>query len=769
MLKTKEIKKKQSFTLLEVIISLAITVVITAILLLTLNQSLDLWQQGNTTSKSIQQSDITLHWIENDLKSLKTLDFAGEKRLVLTDSHGAQIEYYYTGSKILRMYKGVTGPVTTDTVLSNVAYFRFTYRKNLNQVIPNEILYPATGIPEVDCYMVNLVGVALTVLRNDVEFDVWTSVKLSYRKTAPVRNVSTNPITYYMTIQDALNDPNLNDGHVIQVSGGTYTSSETNEIAINKSVSIKGGYSNPEWIQDLTDIANQTIIDAQGSERTVWVTNNHDYILLEGFKFINTQRAVFVNYFNSDGSGLFIQKCIFNDMDIGVQILKSGKVNVIENIFTSSNFGISIGGDNYPDKEILISGNIFGGSAGQGNKNAGIEMKSKDNIGKVTISDNTFSYNGSPTMQSAGGAVMMQLRNQGTIKINNNLFAYNLFKNRKYGTNYFPGGAAAISLFCEPPVYFGSPYDSQPFSGKLTIESNIIRNNETKTYFTGAGGIFIDRNLSTEISIDNNLIENNVLRVHSPADFAAAAIAIRQFSEPSFLHYIKHNKIQYNTTDFDCTGIYIGDMLADARIFFSFNILKNNHTTSGTATTNSEPAAIRINSSGTGNTLEVVNNLIFNNYSDIASKPAGGIWVDNSKDLDIINNTLTGNQFGFGCQTITPLPYFKYNISWGNGSDDFDVIGSSIESEANYYRDPETSADLPNKDIISMDDPFEDAASENYLLKNGALCIDINPSSMMHEAVPPGKGSTKYDAGVYGGNYNDQPIGNRTNPIGPQI
>ncbi len=269
------------------------------------------------------------------------------------------------------------------------------------------------------------------------------------------------------TVQHAVEE--AAEGDSILVAGGLYTDqstyTDTNNILvqnlfINKSVSIVGGYSTIDDFAASQPITNATVLDAQGSDRVIYITAGNEVSL----------------------RGLFVQNGVAGFIDgvqMGSGIFNAGSDLTLNGTWILSNTAVYGGGLFHQDGSLTIHNSVFAHNRGE-NSASGLATGSGMYVvtGTVVVENNTFVHNSAPgdssrapnTPPGYGGAIY---QDDGALSLLNNIFSenqasdgfavyisatlpitsnYNLYYN-----NYGTFGGADTNFITGPNSFNGDP------------------------------------------------------------------------------------------------------------------------------------------------------------------------------------------------------------------------------------------------------------------------------------------------------------------------
>ncbi len=232
------------------------------------------------------------------------------------------------------------------------------------------------------------------------------------------------------TLQHAVHEAAAGDS--ILVAGGVYTDqstyTETNSILvqnlfINKSINIVGGYSTIDNFAFSQPITNATVLDGQGNRRVIYVASGHEVSL----------------------QNLFVQNGVadlLDDTQMGSGIYNAGSDLTLNSTWVLSNTAVYGSGLFHQAGHLSIHNSVFA-----------------HNRGEISVSG----------LATGGGLYAVT----GTLLIENNTFV----------NNSAPGSSSRAFLNLPPstpPGYGGAIYQD---SGTLTLRNNIFSANEASDGF----------------------------------------------------------------------------------------------------------------------------------------------------------------------------------------------------------------------------------------------------------------------------------------------
>ena len=261
--------------------------------------------------------------------------------------------------------------------------------------------------------------------------------------------------------------------------------------------------------------------------------------------------------------------------------------------------------------------------------------------GAATLSGNLFTGNGYGGTYGSGGCVISV---SGSVIVSNNNFTGNR-------DNNYTGGGGGAAIFGGTTIITGNNFTGNlggcggvSCGGAATITGNTFTGNSASS---SAGGVFNGGGVSCSASatlIGNTFIGNSANGSGGGVYCGATAM-------------LAGNTFTGNSSENAGGGLYC----SGGSFIVSSNIFKQNAAAMG--------GGLYV----TGPTVTLQDNLLANNSQTSASSQGGGIWVDATSTLFMINNTVTGNTAagsGGGAAfevtgTVELLNVYN-NILWGN-------------------------------------------------------------------------------------------------------
>jgi uncharacterized repeat protein (TIGR01451 family) len=267
------------------------------------------------------------------------------------------------------------------------------------------------------------------------------------------------------------------DGDTIKVAQGVYTAPGFQVVYLTKALTVTGGYTLTDWI-DNHPIAQPTIIDAENvSRRRGMYIDGTDVpaIMLDGLTIQHGRAAED----NSAGGGIYIVS--------GTVVVQSSRI--ISNSAEGFGGGLYIGGGN-----LVLENNLFQGN-GAGDNGGGTYIGATTH---VTISGNTFEAN-----EGSGVFVAGYGTDSSVVNIHENVFLAN--SGGLGGGLYLHGckGTVQLNIFQKNHAA-GSGGGLFILSGEsLTVHGNTVVDNHAHY---GGGGIFVASGTPT---LSHNSIQGN--------------------------------------------------------------------------------------------------------------------------------------------------------------------------------------------------------------------------------------------------------------------
>jgi len=141
----------------------------------------------------------------------------------------------------------------------------------------------------------------------------------------PVHNIDTDE--YFIQIQEAIDDPDTQNGHTIEVGAGTYFEN----IVVNKILTLIG------------EDRNTTIIDGNGAGDVVYVIS--DWVNITGFTIIGGSAGGDVGLLLDNVKYCLIEDNIFTGNNVAICLINTNNNTILSNNVTSSIwYGINLAG-----------------------------------------------------------------------------------------------------------------------------------------------------------------------------------------------------------------------------------------------------------------------------------------------------------------------------------------------------------------------------------------------------------------------------------------
>ena len=291
------------------------------------------------------------------------------------------------------------------------------------------------------------------------------------------------PVPCYTTVQDAIDaaDP----GDEIRVAAGHYTGMQTiggarQLVVISKTVTLRGGYTAPDFAEPSNPEDNPTVLDAEGQGRVIYV---RQYIssTIEGL-WITGGNAAHAIQSPHHGGGIY-------SADATLIIAN----NVIShNVATTSTSSHGYGGGMYIHGSAVISGNRVisnVASASCAGKGGGMYISHGDSAQVINnhVCSNTGTITGGQGI--AGGIYLIQ--SDGAI-VDGNRIEHNLAQARLAPFD----GAFGGGVICH-------------YSDDTVFRNNVIRHNTANAQMSSGGGGGIGIWTSDRVRVQSNTLEYN--------------------------------------------------------------------------------------------------------------------------------------------------------------------------------------------------------------------------------------------------------------------
>jgi uncharacterized repeat protein (TIGR01451 family) len=297
----------------------------------------------------------------------------------------------------------------------------------------------------------------------------------------------------YAVIQDAV-DAAL-EGDVIKVATGVYTDLHgrpsppgyegpeviTQVVYISKTITIRGGYSAPDFSDPPDPEANPTVLNAQGQGRVLCIVGN------------TSPSVEWLSIAEGDATGLGGEWGFPSYTDGGGGIYIFTATATISNNQVFNNTGASYGGGLYLNfSNAVIRGNIV--SANTASKSGGGMYVWH---GAATISGNTFSANTIPINGYGGGGLFLHSDNS---TVSNNIFSANTVNDGGGGGLFLYGSSALLdrnTVFSN--IAAGTGGGVKLYFGDATLNGNLIVGNSAGgiSWSSGGGGVYLQESNAT--------------------------------------------------------------------------------------------------------------------------------------------------------------------------------------------------------------------------------------------------------------------------------
>lgn len=259
----------------------------------------------------------------------------------------------------------------------------------------------------------------------------------------------------YSSVQAAVDA--AGDGDVIKVATGDYTDIHAREgmtqvVYISKSVTIRGGYTAPDFTDPPDPEANPTTLDAQRQGRVLYITGNISPTI-EGLRI-------------TDGDATGLGGAPWGDTGGGVYVyMATATIRncvVYSNTASTDNYGYG-GGLYLDDSPATLSGNkVQGNTASTGDEGFGGGLY---NRGKylTTLSGNTFVSNTASTVSNGHGGGLLS----------------------GFGLATLSGNTVISNTAALSPIATGQGGGVYVFGGSIFFTNNLVVDNHANTQGSG--------------------------------------------------------------------------------------------------------------------------------------------------------------------------------------------------------------------------------------------------------------------------------------------
>ncbi len=331
----------------------------------------------------------------------------------------------------------------------------------------------------------------------------------------------------YTSVQaavDAADDP----GDVVKVAAGTYTGVSGEVVYLDKTLTIRGGYTPADWTTPDPE-ANPTTLDAQGRGRVFYITGDISPTI-EGLRITGGNMKGTVDFSGGGGGGLYVvtasvtlrDSWVFSnvaDYGGGIYLFNSAANLVGNTVMSNSADSHGAGLELYYSDATLVgnvvvsnTARIYGG---------GMEVRG----GNATIEGNVFSGN---TASGAGG---IRLAGGGGIL-------------RDLGAATFSGNTVSANSACYG-AGLSLVYSTAIVSGNIVSNNvaHLIDSQTARCDYGMGGGVLIDQ--ESDATLINNMIVDNQAAILGSGIYISG-------SSPRLLH----NTIARNSGG-DGSGLHI--------------------------------------------------------------------------------------------------------------------------------------------------------------------------------------------------------------------
>lgn len=768
-----QLKPSKSLTLIELIIALVIMGIVMASVETMHIAFVGMAQKNVYQNMLYQNTSNTLERILKDIRVAQSVEVPDDHTLILS----AISQYYFSNGTL---YYKPDDSSPAQTILSNVVGFQ------------------VAGVNQISGTFFKAARIAIKAKDPQNRIDTVASLQsLAYGrliKSSPVRLVDnettpTNP-QFFDTIQAAIDAADATS-NIIQVTHEATAYSEN--LTINKAVTLKGCYDSGDWSRHLGDPEYETVVDGGGSITTPVMNINPQAsaqlaIEISGFTITNGSTGISLDMANAQaGSSVTISNNALGN-NFADQFILSNYAN---SSFTFSNNSVTITGTqqgvNIASNNDAITIDANNITTSNANNVSAILLNSSATVADtITFSGNNITITNSDMIN----AFQLTLTRGALILRNNTVnTSTSTHTNAVYIANQ---GETTVDIFNNnfiAALKKGIAIQSQSGNLPITIANNNITNFLYGIYLSG----IIPPQEYPSILISNNLIQNsyeafsgydcgkyNIYNnsfiggsgermefyggygVSLPNSFDITNNIIQAPVGISLLGNMSTSVISHNT--FTNSSYAIGLQTPSIDLAFSYNVFNGSGITSAIWIANPYGK------------ISFSHNIISGySYPGIAvSMAMGGPPLKFSSINDtIINNSPTGISISnavFDSFTV------KNSILYGGQTTGIRESGCTFNNPPSVtYSDTQCSGALdcstgaPNQNI-AVDASFVNPQTD-FHLNDGSPCIDkgdpdpsfndacLYPGCSPDQALPPAKGTKLNDMGAYGGLGPNEHIG----------